>query len=84
MNVQLMGIQKLDFPNDKGEQIQGIKLHIAYKDQYVSGFKCDSKFISSEACKNLGISEASLDPLVGKLVVLETDLKGKVIGVAAG
>lgn len=84
MNVQLMGVQNLDFENDKGEKILGIKLHIAYKDQYVSGFKCDSKFVSGEACKNLGISESSLTPLIGKPVVLETDLKGKVVGVSAG
>lgn len=84
MNVNLMGVQNLDFENDKGEKIQGIKLHIAYKDQYVSGLKCDSKFLSSEACKNLGISEKFLSPLIGKPVVLETDLKGKVIGVTAG
>lgn len=84
MNVNLMGVQKLDFDNDKGEKIQGLKLHIAFKDPYVSGLKCDSKFISEAACKNLGISESSLTPLIGKPVVLETDLKGKVVGVSAG
>lgn len=81
MNVNLMGVQKLDFENDKGEKIQGLKLHIAYKDQYVSGLKCDSKFLSAESCENLGLSEQSLTKLVGKSVALETDLKGKIIGV---
>lgn len=84
MNVNLMGVQKLDFENDKGEKVQGLKLHISFKDPYVSGYKCDSKFISADACKNLGISDSSLSPLIGKPVVLETDLKGKIIGVAAG
>ena len=79
--VRLIGLQNLDFETRDGNTIQGLKLHINYQDENVMGLMADSKFISSEACKNLGITVDTLSPLIGKNVELETNIKGKVTGV---
>ena len=79
--VRLIGLQNLDFETRDGNTIQGLKLHINYPDENVMGLIADSKFISREACKNLGITVDTLSPLIGKDVELETNIKGKVTGV---
>lgn len=79
--VNFVGLQELDFESRDGKQIQGFKLHINYLDENVMGLKADSKFVSREACKNLGLTVESLSPLIGKDVELETNLKGSITGV---
>lgn len=78
--VNLCGVQPMDFETSKGDQIKGIKIHLSYQDENVMGYACDNKFMSDEACKNLGITIDSLEPLIGQVVELETNLKGKIIG----
>lgn len=80
--VNFVGLQDMDFDDRKtGEHISGIKLFFNYLDENVMGFKADSKFVNREACKNLGFTVDNLSPLIGKVVELETNLKGKVTGV---
>lgn len=81
--VHFLGLQNLDFETRDGKQIQGLKLHISYPDENVMGVKADSKFVSREACKNLGLSVDYLSPLIGKDIELETNLNGGIIGVSA-
>lgn len=79
--VKFVGLQNLDFETRDGKQIQGLKLHINFPDENVMGLMADSKFISRQACTNLGITVEGLTPLIGKDVELETNLKGQVTGV---
>lgn len=79
--VNLCGVQPLDFETKEGDVIKGLKLHVCYHDENVMGYACDTKFISSASCKNLGISLDELEPLVGQVVEIETNLKGKIIAV---
>lgn len=79
--VKFVGLQNLDFETRDGNQIQGLKLHITFPDENVMGLMADSKFISREACKNLGLSVESLSPMIGQDVEIETNIKGKVTGV---
>lgn len=79
--VNFVGLQELDFESRDGKQIQGLKLHINYLDDQVMGFKADSKFVSREACKNLGLTVEGLSPFIGMEVELETNLKGSITGV---
>lgn len=79
--VNLCGVQPLDFETKEGDIIKGLKLHLCYPDENVMGYACDTKFISSAACKNLGISLDDLEPLIGQVVELETNLKGKITSV---
>ena len=79
--VNLCGVQPLDFETKVGDTIKGLKLHVCYADENVMGYACDTKFISSASCKNLGIFLDDLEPLIGQVVELETNLKGKIISV---
>lgn len=79
--VKFIGLQELDFESRDGKQIQGLKLYINYLDENVMGLKADSKFVSREACKNLGFTVDGLSPLIGKEVEIETNLKGSITGV---
>lgn len=73
----------MDFDTKEGDTIKGIKLHVSYADENVMGYACDTKFLSQASCKNLGISLDDLEPLIGQVVELETNFKGKVIAVKA-
>lgn len=75
------GIQRLDFETKEGKRIQGYTFHIAYPDQSVIGRKTDHKFVSEEACHNLGFSVDGLAPLVLHEIELETNINGKIIGI---
>lgn len=79
--VNLLGVQNIDFENNQGDTVKGIKLHVTYKDENVAGEKCDSKFISAAACKNLGIVFDDLLAFVGSEVDIEQNLNGKVVGI---
>ncbi len=79
--VKFVGLQVLDFETRDGKSIQGLKLHINYPDENVMGMKADSKFVSREACKNLGFTVNSLSPMIGKDVDIETNINGSITGV---
>lgn len=79
--VNLCGVQPLDFETKEGDTIKGIKLHVSYQDENVMGYAVDTKFISQASCKNLGISIDDLEPLIGTVVELETNIKGKITSV---
>lgn len=46
LDNELVGRQVVDFKNDKGERISGIKLHFLCDDDRVSGRMCATQFIS--------------------------------------
>lgn len=79
--VTLVGVQPLDFDTDDGSNIKGLNLHVNYPDDSVFGKKSDKKFISHVTCRNLGIVCDDLLPHLDEEVELETNLKGKVIGI---
>ncbi len=79
--VNLCGVQPLDFESDKGDTIKGLKLHVSYQDENVMGYAVDTKFVSDMACKNLGITLDDIEPLIGCVVEIETNLKGKITGI---
>lgn len=81
--VQLVGIHDMDFlTRDGKDRIDGIALQVNYKDENVYGLKAESKFISRELCNNIGFTVDYLKPFIGKTVELETNLKGKVVGIS--
>lgn len=80
--VNLVGIHDMDFPTKDGGRIDGIALQVTYSDPNVYGLKAESKFISRDLCNNIGFTEEYLLPFIGKTVELETNLKGKVVGIS--
>ncbi len=81
MKVRLVGLQPLDFESKDGGQIKGIKLHVSFQDENVMGYACDTKFLTAQSCKNLGITVDDLEPMIGQVVDIETNLKGRVTGI---
>lgn len=79
--VHLVGVQPLDFPNNKGEQIKGINLHINCEDDDVYGQRADTKFLSDILCKNKGITIDTLLPYLDSDIEIDVNLKGKVTGI---
>lgn len=79
--VTLVGLQPLDFDTEDGSRIKGINLYLNYPDENVYGKKADKKFISHVTCSNLGIDCESLLDHIDQEIELETNLKGKVIGI---
>ena len=79
--VNLVGVQPLDFPSNDGSQVKGLSLQLNFPDENVMGMKADHKFISDMACKNLGIDLEDLEPLIGTVIEIETNLKGKITGI---
>ena len=81
--VFLVGIQDMNFPTRDGKGvIDGIALQCNYPDLNVIGLRADSKFISREICNAVGFTVASLTPFVQHNVELETNLKGKFVGIS--
>lgn len=81
--VNLCGVQPMDFTTNDGDQIKGIKLHVSFQDENVMGYACDTKFLTAQACKNLGITVDYLEPMIGQVVDIETNLKGRVTGITS-
>lgn len=81
--VRLIGVQELDFDTKEGNNIKGIKLHVSFPDEYVSGEKVDTKFISDDACHNLHIYPAELKDLIGGFINIETNFSGKLLSISA-
>lgn len=81
--VNLCGVQPMDFDTREGDNVKGIKLHVSFQDENVFGYAVDTKFLSAQACKNLGITEDDLESLIGQVVEIETNLKGKITGICS-
>lgn len=80
--VTLLGVQELDFQANDGKDIKGIKLHVCFPDEFVSGQKVDTKFISDSSCRHLHISSAELDGFIGKQIEISTNFNGKLLGIS--
>ena len=74
--VFLVGIQDMNFPTRDGKGvIDGIALQCNYPDSNVIGLR-------DEICNAVGFTVASHTPYVQHNVELETNLKGKVVGIS--
>lgn len=83
MTVNLCGVRDLDFQTKDGDTIKGIKIFFSYQEDGVAGYATDSKFISSSACKELGVSFNALKEYLGQVIDLSVNLKGKITGISS-
>lgn len=74
MAVKIVGKQNVDFSNDKGERIQGIKLHILGSDRNVNGWAVFTEFINPSS----SAYNTALDLPLDSFVTLVYNRKGKV------
>ncbi len=82
MKCTLLGFKSLNFKNNEGEKIEGIKLFLAYPDEKTVGTECDAKFINQNVFNNFGITMEALADAVNCVVDVEFGMKNKVIGLS--
>lgn len=80
MKCTLLGFKSLDFKNNEGEKVEGIKLYLAYPDEKTVGTECDAKFINQKVFDSFGISYEALADAVDTVINVEFGMKNKVIG----
>lgn len=81
MKVNLIGLRELDFETDKGDQVQGIKIFIAYPDEGVYGNTVDSRFISANMFEKLGVPVKDLIDHIDQVIDIEISPKNKIVGI---
>jgi hypothetical protein len=75
MEVRILGMQVIDFTNREGERIAGTKLHIAFREENVSGMAVDTVFLRKDS--PIAIPDG-LAPNV--IAVMHFNRKGKLTG----
>lgn len=81
MKVNLIGVRELDFETDKGDQVQGIKLFIAYPDDGVYGNCTESRFITADRFDKLGLKLQDLIDKIDQVIDIEINPKNKIVGI---
>lgn len=84
MKVTLLGFKSVDFPNDRGERVQGITLFIAYPDENVVGVATEKKFIGQTVFDGFGISAEQLADSIDMAIDVEFGRKDKIVGLKVG
>lgn len=80
MKYKILGLQEINFTNDKtGEVIDGVKLHMVtdFDDEYVHGHTVLSQFFSKKRFFEK-VNFGSAEQLLGKTINIEYNQKGKV------
>jgi hypothetical protein len=80
MKVTLVGLRVLDFEDDTGKPIQGIKLNIAYPDEGVYGNAVESRFINQTVFDGFGIELEKVIKKIGEVIDIEYSPKNKIVG----
>lgn len=81
MKVNLIGVRELDFTTNEGDQVQGIKLFIAYPEDGVYGNITDSRFISANMFEKLGVPVKDLIDHIDNVIDVEISPKNKIVGI---
>lgn len=81
MNVSLVGVQDMDFKARDGNDINGVKVFIAYPDSNTYGNIAESKFIQRNVYESFKIPVEKLIEKIGEIVDVEFDPKKKIVGI---
>ena len=79
MTCTLIGFKTLDFVDDKGNNIKGINIYIAYPDNTVIGNMCEKKFIADAVLQNCDLKTDDLPELVGCALGVEFGRHDKIL-----
>ena len=79
MTCTLIGFKTLDFDDDKGNNVKGINIYIAYPDNTVTGNIAERKFISDAVLKTCDLTADDLPELVGCALGVEFGRHDKII-----
>lgn len=81
MEYLIVGINVVDFTDDKGNRVQGTRLYFNYIDDTnpnIVGAVADSKWLTKDQVDRFGID---LRSLVRKTVNIVTNMKGKIVNI---
>lgn len=81
MKVSLVGVQDMDFKARDGNDINGVKVFIAYPDSNTYGNIAESKFIQRNVYDSFKIPVEKLIEKIGEIVDVEFDPKKKIVGI---
>lgn len=81
MKVSLVGVQDMDFKARDGNDINGVKVFIAYPDINTYGNIAESKFIQRNVYESFKIPVEKLIEKIGEIVDVEFDPKKKIVGI---
>lgn len=81
MKVSLVGVQDMDFKARDGNDINGVKVFIAYPDSNTYGSIAESKFIQRNVYESFKIPVENLIEKIGEIVDVEFDPKKKIVGI---
>ena len=81
MKVSLVGVQDMDFKSRDGNDINGVKVFIAYPDSNTYGNVAESKFIQRNIYESFKLPIEKLIEKIGEVVNVEFDPKKKIVGI---
>lgn len=81
MKVNLVGLHVLDFEDDNGKPVQGVKINIAFPDEGVYGNSVETRFINKNVFDSFGISVDDLIGKIGEVIDVEINPKNKIVGI---
>lgn len=81
MKVSLVGVQDMDFKSRDGNDINGVKVFIAYPDSNTYGNVAESKFIQRNIYDSFSLPVEKLIEKIGEVVDVEFDPKKKIVGI---
>lgn len=81
MKVNLIGVQDMNFTSREGNDIDGVKVFIAYPDSNTYGNYAESKFISRNVYNSFNVPVSDLLEKIGQVIDCEFDPKKKVVGI---
>lgn len=81
MKVSLVGVQDMDFKARDGNDINGVKVFIAYPDSNTYGNIAESKFIQRNVYDSFNLPVKKLIEKIGEVVNVEFDPKKKIVGI---
>ncbi len=82
MNVSLVGVQDMDFKSRDGNDINGVKVFIAYPDSNTYGNVAESKFIQRNVFESFKLPVEKLIEKIGEVINVEFDPKKKIVGIS--
>ena len=82
MKVSLVGVQDMDFKSRDGNDINGVKVFIAYPDSNTYGNVAEAKFIKRNVFESFKLPVEKLIEKIGEVVIVEFDPKKKIVGIS--
>lgn len=83
MKVTLVGFKSVNFKDNDGKKVEGVKIFYVHPDENVVGNACDGKFIQQNVYDSFKISYEQLNDLIDCVISLEFNQYGKVVGLVA-